>query len=76
MCPVLPDLANGWIANYSDSNASEYGTVAIFNCHTGFGLVGGEKNVTCGGDGSSSVGVWSSTIPKCEGELFPLSQLG
>ena len=46
------------------------GTVATFNCMTGFGLVGAASS-TCGGDGSSPMGTFDPANPTCERENTP-----
>ena len=44
-----------------------FGTVATFSCVSGFGLSGsGAVSSLCGGDGSSSVGVFDAVTPTCE----------
>ena len=61
MCPGLPLLVNG-VISYSDTLA--FGAMATYTCDTGYGL-SGDMTRSCGGDGSSTNGVWSGFAPTC-----------
>ena len=50
-----------------DSSELVFGTTATYSCDTGFGLSGGDRERVCGGNGSSSNGVWNGVAPNCEG---------
>ena len=65
ICSDLASLLNGNIV-YSDGTANNrsVGTVAIYNCDTGYNLNGG-KTKTCRSDGT-----WSVSAPTCEGEVL------
>ena len=43
----------------------EFGTMAIYNCDSGFGFSGGDRIRMC-----QSVGVWSGIEPNCSGKLI------
>ena len=45
----------------------DFATVATYTCDTGYGLSRGDATSTCGGDGSSTSGIWSGVVPTCEG---------
>ena len=70
-CAPLTDLTNGMPITYdttvNSSGNYPFGTVATFSCVSGFGLSGsGAASSVCGGDGSSSVGVFDPISPTCE----------
>ena len=69
MCTDLPPPDYGQI-NYSTDPTSPYdfGTMATYNCDSGFGLVGG-KTQTCSGNSSTVVGFWIGVLPTCERTL-------
>ena len=46
-----------------------YGSTATFSCDAGYGLIGGERVLTCGGDGTSLNGTWNSDPPSCQGRM-------
>ena len=56
--------------SYSTASPFLTQTVATYTCDRGFRLTGGDMTRTCGGDGSSSDGMWSGTPPICEGILM------
>ncbi len=67
-CPDLSGPANGQVTFATDTTVPyDFGTVATYTCGTGFGL-SGDMTRTCGGDGSSTTGMWSATAPTCEGK--------
>ncbi len=67
-CSDLPILDNGVIVYISITPAPyDYGTTARYDCNTGFGLNGGDTILTCEGDGSNAIGMWTGTIPTCDG---------
>ena len=69
MCPDIADPEYGQIIFSPDQIAPfSYGTVANFSCVSGYGLNGGAKQI-CGGNGSSTDGVWSGSSPTCNCEL-------
>lgn len=46
-----------------------FGSTAMYECNAGFGL----SHLTprqCGGDDSSTIGVWSGAAPTCTGMWF------
>ena len=57
--PISYDTSPDGSGNYP------FGTVATFSCMTGFGLVGAASS-TCGGDGSSPMGMFDPATPTCE----------
>ena len=60
---------NGGIVYASDTSAPyDLGTTATYSCNSGYSLVGDEVR-TCGGDGSSTMGVWDLSEPSCECKL-------
>lgn len=44
--------------------------MATYVCNAGFGLNGRDTTSACGGDDSSSAGMWSGTPPTCEGMTY------
>ena len=69
-CPLLSDPDNGQV-RYSTISATTgvgFGSTATFNCDTGYGLTIEERVLTCGGDGTSLNGTWSSDPPSCAGK--------
>ena len=64
-CDSLSPPSNGQVTYSTDSFS--YGTVAMYSCIVGFGLMG-DMTRTCGGDGSSPSGEWSGTSPSCDRE--------
>ncbi|XP_064384964.1 uncharacterized protein LOC135333878 isoform X2 [Halichondria panicea] len=71
-CPALPVPTNGQVTFSDDHFAPHnFGTVATYSCTDGYGLIGGDVMSTCGGDGSSTNGVWSGTAPTCEAITCP-----
>ena len=68
-CPALTDPMNGGIVYAPDTSADyDFGTTATYSCNSGYSLVGDEVR-TCGGDGSSTMGVWDLSEPFCERKL-------
>ena len=63
-CPPLSDPSNGSVVQNIDL---EFGSQAIYNCLTGFFLVGNTIR-TCTGDGSNTTGYFDGEAPTCEGE--------
>lgn len=45
-------------------------TVATYSCDPGYGLSGGDTARTCGGDGSTTTGVWDGMMPTCQRTLI------
>ena len=68
-CASLPLVSNGVVV-YSTPGPSLYpfGATARYSCNAGFGLSTMATTLTCGGDGSSTNGVWSGMPPTCDGE--------
>lgn len=60
-CPSLQNVANS--QSVKCSNGDSYGSKCTVTCKLGFGSVE-SLSATCGGDGSSSSGTWSS-LPTC-----------
>ena len=60
-CTDLPLVPNG-IIDYGPDN-----TVAQYSCDTGYYLQGNDAR-SCGGNGLSTVGVWSGRDPSCLGK--------
>lgn len=71
MCEALADILNGTISYEPNSTAGshEFGTVASFNCTEGFALVGPE-DISCSGNGSSTMGQFTPEPPSCECKVF------
>ena len=58
--------------NVPDDNGNyPYGTLAVYMCVPGFGLLGSGTR-TCGGDGSSTTGSFDGSAPSCVGEWIIL----
>ncbi len=55
------------MVSFSSTAPYLFDTVASYSCVNGFGLSGGGPTRTCGGDGSTTTGMWSGSIPTCEG---------
>lgn len=71
-CATLADPVNGAVLfdNTVDLSGNvPFETVATFMCDDEFGRIGAETR-TCGGDGSSTTGLFDGTSPTCERELF------
>ncbi len=69
-CAVLAPLLNGMITYLPTATVPlPFGSAAQYSCNDGFYLQGNNVR-TCDGDGSSSDGVWSDSIPVCSGELL------
>ncbi len=70
-CSELSTPDNGQVLYASAITLApfDFGTTATYQCDAGFGLVG-ETMSRCGGDGSSSNGVWTGTPPTCEGTMY------
>ena len=69
VCPGLSAPSNGQVSYTAADSTYYYGTVATYTCLVGFGR-NGIGTSTCGGDGSSTTGVWSGTPPTCDGMYF------
>ena len=66
-CHTITPPVNGQVSFSSGTTSTHFfGTVATFSCTSGFGLLGNMTRV-CGGNGSSSSGVWSGSPPICIG---------
>ncbi len=66
-CPALPIIVNGTIV-YSFLGSTEglkYGTIATYQCNSGYNITSGDRVRTCTGDGSTPSGQWSGTAPQC-----------
>ena len=67
MCVELTAPANGQIAYSTDQTPDfDFGTVVTYTCDRGYGISGGDSERLCGGDGSTSNGMWSEVAPSCE----------
>ena len=68
-CPTLMPPANADPITYSTvpSPALSFGTTATYTCSSGFSVTAGDVIRTCGGDGSSTMGVWNGMEPTCGG---------
>ncbi len=64
MCPELMEPENG-VITFSGTN-SEFMTMAMYSCNSGYGLSGGDTVRTC--ETGSNGGIWSGTEPICVGE--------
>ena len=61
LCPILPDIENGFITYSPDTEADfDKGTVATYTCNEGFNLQGRDRERTCQIDGT-----FSGTAPIC-----------
>ena len=72
LCTIEP-LINGSVkySEYGGEIVEErvtYGTVVMYNCNSGFALVG-DKNRTCQ-IGLNNTGSWSGSSPHCEGNVM------
>ncbi len=63
LCPDLSNPLNGQVTYESTA----FGVIATYTCNSRFGLSGGDDTQICGGDGSSTTGVWEGVVPTCEG---------
>lgn len=71
MCPDIPNPTNGRIDFAPDETAFfDYATNATYVCNFGYGLSGTNTIRRCGGDGTSTTGVWSGSAPTCESMHF------
>ena len=68
-CADLPAPTNGQVT-YSTTSPYGFGTLAIYSCDTGYGLVGVDQTSMCNGDSSSTAGMWIGTPPTCEGAFL------
>ncbi len=68
ICFALVDPINGRVSYSSAAAPYAAGTVATYSCGDGYGLIGGDVMSTCGGDGSSTNGVWDGVVPTCQCE--------
>ena len=67
MCLELNASAKGQIEYSTDQTPDfDFGTIATYRCDRGYGISGGNGIRMCGGDVSSSVGLWSGIDPSCE----------
>ena len=74
-CLPLTSIVNGRINYFTDTTSPlDFNTVASHLCDTGYGIEGDVDRI-CSGDGSSPVGVWSSTATTCGGTYFKLSSM-
>ncbi len=73
-CPTLNDINNGDISYNSRNDAGQFGfnTEATHTCDNGFFLSNGSDVRVCGGNDSSTIGMWSGHIPVCTGESLLL----
>ena len=72
-CSELSLIENGEITLDPDSTSPfDYGTTASYDCDEGFFLQG-ESNRTCGGDGSSTVGIFDGVAPVCTSKFLAYS---
>ena len=60
-CRTLTNPVNGQV---DTSNGTTFGSIAIYNCSTGYNLYG-NVSLTCGSDGT-----WSESPPTCEGKYI------
>ena len=68
MCLDLPNPQNGRIDFSIDETAFfDYNTNATYVCDIGYGLTDEGAVRICGGDETSTTGVWSGDSPTCEG---------
>jgi len=68
-CSALSTPANGNRVYSPDTLAPyDHGTVATLMCDTGYGAVGTTTR-TCGGDGSSTTGSWTTADGSCGGTV-------
>ena len=67
-CPTLSSIMNGQVI-FSSASPFSFGTEATYSCDDGYGLTSENRTRTCDGSGSSPVGVWSGSVPTCEGKL-------
>jgi len=67
-CPNLPTPTNGSPPMCTFS--VDFSAVCTFTCNVGFALVG-SPTLTCGGDGSSTNGVYDNPPPTCEAITCP-----
>ncbi len=68
----MSNPANGSVTFNSMNNENgdfNFGTEAVYNCNTGFSLVGGNNTRICTGDGSSTTGAFNGVALTCEGEF-------
>ncbi len=72
-CTTLSAIDNGTIS-YNPTGNGQFGfnTVATHTCTMGYFLSSGCNVRMCGGDDSSTTGMWSGNVPMCTGESLLL----
>ncbi len=66
LCPDLEPVTNGDVSYLVDVTGPfrDVGTMAMYSCVEGFGLIGSESRECLEG------GAWSGDTPTCEGTVF------
>ncbi len=73
---TLEAIDNGTISYNPIGNGQlEFNTEATHTCTTGYFLSSGSDVRVCGGNDSSTTGMWSGTVPTCTGESLLLHGL-
>ena len=68
-CSALLAVENGKVTYPSGTTEPyDYGTIATYQCDSGYELTGGDTVRTCTGDGSSTMGQWNGAAPVCTGK--------
>ncbi len=61
-CYDIPAVENGMIVYSSDTTSPyDHGTIAVYECETGYNITGGDSERICTG-GSTQ---WNGTAPQC-----------
>ena len=71
-CPVLDSISNGDVTitpAAGSSSSLDYGAVARHSCMNGYYLDGNVIR-TCTGDGTTMLGLWDGSEPRCLGEEY------
>ena len=74
-CSFLNRDTNGLITYSPDTtDPFDFGTRATHSCNEGFYLDGNDTR-SCTGDGLSTIGEWTLTMPTCPGRMMSLEKL-
>ncbi len=70
---TLSAIDNGTISyNPTENGRFGFNTEATHTCNTGYFLSSGSDVRVCGGNDSSTTGMWSDTVPTCTGKSLLL----
>ena len=73
LCSDLPDIINGDISyDPAGDDPFPFNTLATHTCDNGYFLSNGSDVRVCGGNDSSTTGMWNGFTPTCTGESLLL----